>query len=138
VRIRAMMPVEATPEVLAEMEKDKSRRELVRRVTGSHDAMSEPIVFPAERREVDLSRRTLKLEPEECELLEQMSKSIFKELGIRVVRRSTGCSRDQVSNIPPSLTVEALMPVLPSVPTLSPAAGEKGEGNSDKEEADSG
>ncbi len=117
VRIRAMMPVEATPEVLAEMQKDKSRRELLARVTGN--PLNEPIVFPAERRIVELSHRTMKLEPEECELLDQMSRSVFKEVGLRVIRRPS-CSRDRVSAIAPQLTVEALLPLMPTVPELSP------------------
>lgn len=112
-----MMPVEVTPQVLAELEKDKSRRELLARVTGN--PLNEPIVFPAERRTVELSRQTLKLDAEECELLEQMSRALFKKLGIRVTR-STSCSRDRVSAIPPHMRVEALLPVMPSVPELAP------------------
>lgn len=118
VQIRAMMPVEATPAVMAEIHKDRSRRELIARVRGERDAsMLEPIVFPAERRQVTLSRKTLRLEPEECELMEQISRSMFKQLGVRVVRRSTNCGRD-VSHIPPQLVVEALLPALPTLPTF--------------------
>lgn len=125
VRVRLMMPVEVTPEVLAELEKDKSRRELVSRVTGNPAAtLNEPIVFPAQRQTVTLSRQTIGIEPEDCELLEQMSTGIFKELGIRVVRRGPRCDRDQISHIPPQLTVEALMPVMPRTPQLAPAAGQ--------------
>jgi hypothetical protein len=128
VRVRLMMPVEMTPEVLAEMEKDKSRRELVSRVTGNPAAnLNDPIVFPAHRQLVTLSRRTIDLEPIECELLEQMSTSVFRELGIRVVDRGPHCDRREVSRMPPQLTVEALMPVMPTtpqLPQLTPAEGE--------------
>jgi hypothetical protein len=124
VRVRFMMPVEVTPEVLAEIERDKSRRELVSRVTRNPAAsLNEPIVFPAQRQLVTLSNRTIGLEPEDCELLEQMSSGVFRRLGMRVVRRGHGCDRDQVSRIPPHVTVEALMPVIPRAPQLAPAAG---------------
>ena len=130
IRVRLMMPVEVTPEVLAEMEKDKSRRELISRVTGNPAAsMNEPIVFPAQRQLITLSRRTIDLEPEECELLEQMSTSVFRQLDIRVVGTGPRCDRDQVSHMPPQVTVEALMPVMPTgpqLPQLTPAEGENG------------
>lgn len=118
VRIRAMMPVEMTPEVREELKKDKSRRELISRVNRSAD-LGEPIVFPAERRVVELSRQTIDLAPEECELMEQMSRRLFKEIGVRVVRRPS-CPRGGGSHIPPKLTVEALLPKLPTVPKLQP------------------
>ncbi|HEV8331275.1 MAG TPA: hypothetical protein VGQ22_07650, partial [Steroidobacteraceae bacterium] len=73
VRVELMFPVEATPAVLAEIDKDKSRRELISRVTGNPlAALNDPIIFPTQRREVELSRSTIRLMPEDCELLEQM------------------------------------------------------------------
>jgi hypothetical protein len=135
IRVRLMMPVEVTPEVLEELKRDKSRRELVSRVTGNPNAsLDEPIVFPARRQNVTLSRRTLDIEPEECELLEQMSTSIFRELGMRVVSGRPRCDRDRISNIPPELTVEALMPIMPTVPQLSPAPSEGETDPSQQEE----
>lgn len=123
VRIRAMMPVEVTPEVLAEMDRDKSRRELISRVTGNPAAsLNDPIVFPAQRQLVTLSRRTVGLEPAECELLDQMSTSVLRKLGMRMVRRGPGCDRNEVSRFPPQMTVEALMPVMPQQPQIAPAA----------------
>lgn len=111
VRVRAMMPIEVTPEVLEEIRKDKSRRELVSRLTGNPAAArNDPILFPAQRRPVALSHSTLRLEPEECELLEQMSKSILRDFGMRVIR-SSGCDREQISHTPPHAIVETLMPV---------------------------
>jgi hypothetical protein len=121
IRLRMMMPVEVTPEVLAELEKDKSRRELVSRVLKNPAlGLNEPIVFPAQRQLVTLSRRTVDLEAEECELLEQMSTTVFPRLGIRVVRRGPNCGRDGVSRMPPQVTVEALLPVIPAGPQLLP------------------
>lgn len=135
IRVRLMMPVEVTPEVLEELKRDKSRRELVSKVTGNPNAsLDEPIVFPARRQNITLSRRTLDIEPEECELLEQMSTSVFRELGVRVVSGRPRCDRDRISNIPPQLTVEALMPIMPSVPQLSPPSGESETDPSQPEE----
>ena len=122
VRIRLMMPVEVTPEILGEMQKDKSRRELISRVTGNaNTALNDPIVFPAQRQRVALDHRALDLEPDECELLEQMSTSVFRKLNIRVVSKGPRCDRNEISNMPPQMTVEALMPVMPPTPQLTPA-----------------
>lgn len=123
VRVSAMMPVEVTPEVLAQMDKDKSRRELISRVTRNPAAsFDDPVVFAARRERVVLSHHTIGLEPEECELLEQMSSTAFRKLGMRVVGGGSSCSRDQVSHIPPQLTIETLMPVRLEGPKLPPPA----------------
>ena len=120
-----MLPVQVDSKVLAEMERDKSRRELISRVTGNPAAgMNEPIVFPAHRQNVTLSRNTIDLEPEECELLEQMSRSVFRKLDMRVVGGGPRCDRNQISRIAPQVTVEALMPIFPTGPTLAPEAPE--------------
>lgn len=124
VDIRALLPVEMTAKVQAELQKDKSRRELISRVNPS-SGIGEPIVFAAERRVVELSRKTIRLDPEECELMQQMSRSVFKKIGARVVRRAS-CP-DEPSNIPPKLMVEALLPKLPAVPTLSEGEAEATE-----------
>jgi hypothetical protein len=131
VDIRALLPVELTAKVQAELQKDKSRRELISRVNPS-SGIGEPVVFAAERRVVELSRKTIRLEPEECELMEQMARSVFKKIGARVVRRAS-CP-DEPSNIPPKLMVEALLPKLPNVPTLST----EGEETKPTEPPDSG
>jgi hypothetical protein len=125
VRVSLMTPVVVTPKVLAEIDKDRSRRELVSRVTGNPAAaMNDPIVFAAQRQEVTLSRRTIRLEPEDCELLEQMSTSVFRELDVRVVRRSLNCDSNQPSRIPPQVTVEALLPTGALMPMPEASRGE--------------
>jgi hypothetical protein len=112
VRVQVMFPIEATPQVLAEIEKDKSRRELISRVTGDPTpALNDPIVFPAERKQLTLPRGTIRLRPEHCELLEQMIPTVFRELGIKVVGRQLGCDRYGRSRLAPKLTVEILWPV---------------------------
>lgn len=110
VRVQLMMPVPVTPEVLAEIDRDKSRRELVSRVTGNKDfANNDPIIFPALRQTVTLSRKLIKLEPKDCELLDQLTMSAFRELDIRVVRRAGTCDANSNTRIAPQLTVEALL-----------------------------
>jgi len=90
VRVRAMMPIELTREVRAEIDRDKSRRELVSRVTG--DATH---------------KESIGLRSEDCELLDQMSTSILKELDLRVMDKSRKCR--SASRGSPMLTVEALL-----------------------------
>jgi hypothetical protein len=112
VRVQLMFPIEATPQVLAQIEKDKSRRDLISRVTGDPaPALNDPIVFPAERKQLTLSQGTIRLRPEHCELLEQMIPTVFRELGINVVRKLLGCDRYGRSRLAPRLTVEVLWPV---------------------------
>jgi hypothetical protein len=112
VRVQVMFPIEATPQVLAEIEKDKSRRDLISRVTGDPAAaLNDAIVFPAQRKQITLSQGTIRLRSEHCELLEQMIPTVFRELGIKVVSRQLGCDRYGRSRLAPKLTVEVLWPV---------------------------
>ena len=110
VHIQLMVPVVITPEIVEEAERDKSRRALISRVQGNPSAsMDDPIYFAAERRQVKLSHETIELEAMDCELLEEMRRTVFRELDLKVTSGSLSC--DQESYIRPSLTVEALLPV---------------------------
>lgn len=122
VRVRLMMPTQVTPELLKEIDKDKSRRELVSRVTGNPAAaFNDPIVFEAKRQEVTLSQRTIRLRAEDCELLDQMTMSVFRKLDVKVLRRNTSCGpRDSASRIPPQLVAEALLPTGALLPMPDP------------------
>ena len=114
VMITAMLPTQVTPEVLAELEKDKERRELIARVSGNPAArFADPVIFPAERQQVTLSRKTLKLQAHECELLDEMATSVFREIGVEVVRRNANCDRTQQSLMPPEMVVETWMAAKP-------------------------
>lgn len=111
VRISVMWPTEVTPQILDEMKRDASRRDLISRVTGNPAArLNDPVVFPAARQQITLSRKTIGLDPVECELLDQMS-GMFRKLDVRVVSRSVMCDRDGRSRIPPQMTVETLAPL---------------------------
>jgi hypothetical protein len=128
VNVRSMMPVEVTPEVLAELKRDKSRRELVSRITGNPAAkFNDPILFTAQWQSVTLSRKTIGLSSEECELLDQMSASVFRQLGVREVSRGFSCDPDRLSRIPPELVVEAFLPTPFGSDNAqkTPAAGEE-------------
>lgn len=111
VRIQVRSPIEATPEALAELEKTRPFRELLGRVTGSSAPIQEAAAqFPARRQEITLGYRSLRLEPEECELLEQMMTDVFPKLGVRVVKRNgLACNPRQQSLIRPRVVVEALV-----------------------------
>lgn len=112
VHVLLSMPVEITPDVVEEMKADKSRRELISRVTGNPiPRFDDPIPFAAERRVVTISHKTVGIEPIECELLDQLVTSSFRNLDVRVVRRGYSCDRRRVSRIYPTLDAEALVPV---------------------------
>jgi hypothetical protein len=126
VRIRLQMPAEVTPALLKEIERDKSRRELVSRVTRNPAAaMNDPIVFEAQRQEVTLNSRTVRLQPEDCELLEQMGNQLFRKLNIKVTRRTASCGPRDSTRIPPQMTVEALLPTGKIVPMPDPEKQKK-------------
>jgi hypothetical protein len=131
--VTAMLPGEVNDAVYAELEKDKARRELVARATGNPAArFKDPILFAAERQRVTLSKDTIGLEAEECELIEQMASSLLPQVDVRVVSRSgTLCSHG--SSLPPKIVVDALMPfygdpssILPSPPADTESSQEPG------------
>ena len=118
--VKAMFPIEATPDVMKEIEQDKSRRDLISRVTGDQTAAhDDPIMFPAERKQITLSQGTLRLRPEHCELLEQMMPSLARKLGVKVIGKQLSCDRYGRSEFAPKVTVEVLWP------TGAPLPGEK-------------
>jgi hypothetical protein len=111
VYITAMLPVEVTDKVRAELEKDKSKRELIARATGNPAArFNDPIPFAAHRRRVTLSNETVGFEPEECELVDEMTSAVLPRIDVQVVSR-TGTLCQAGSRLPPQVVVEGLMPV---------------------------
>jgi hypothetical protein len=112
VRIVAKMPVEATPEVLAELEKGRTQRELTARVRGERPE-EVTAQFPATWKRVSLSPGKLGIESGECELIEELQRKVFPKLAIRVVKDQTNCIPRQHNIGQPRLEVEALS-ALPS------------------------
>lgn len=119
VKISVTSPVEATPEALAELEKTRSTRELTARVRG--ERMVEPTAqFPAHWKPVSLSRGSFRLEPGDCELVDQLKRHVLPKLSIRIVKDNMACTPGQNSMGQPRLEVEAL--------TAMPKPDEPGEG----------
>ena len=82
-------PVEATPEAIAERDKNKSTRELTARVQGkSEDAAALADQFPAHWKRVSLSRGALNLEPGDCELIDELRRKVLPKLAVRIVKDS--------------------------------------------------
>jgi hypothetical protein len=106
VTVRA--PVEATPQALAERDKDKSKRELVERVRGEKDPEA-LAPFPAQWQRVSLSRGKAHLEPGDCELIDELRRKVLPKLSVRLVKDNTHCTPHQVTLGQPQLEVEALI-----------------------------
>jgi len=84
-RIKVAVPTEATPELLARLEADKSKRELVAKVKGKGTAIDVATAqFPAERRIVEFEGRRLRhINDGDCELFDQLLPQVLEPLGIR-------------------------------------------------------
>jgi hypothetical protein len=90
-RIRVAVPAEATPERLAQLEADKSKRELIAKVKGTGAAVDVATAqFPAERRVVEFEgRRIGRINDGDCELFEQLLPRVLEPLGIRAAPGSS-------------------------------------------------
>lgn len=84
-RIKVAVPTEATPELLARLEADKSKRELVAKVQRKGTAVDVATAqFPAERRTVEFEGRRLDhIDDGDCELFDQLLPQVLEPLGIR-------------------------------------------------------
>jgi hypothetical protein len=119
IRIRAALPAEATPEVLAQVSKQAPKRELIRRVQGKKASLvDETAPFPAAWRTVVINTRKDRiLETGDCELIEQFTKQILRPLGVRVQRNGTlSCTPHASRTGWVTLTLETLQPYTPPVP----------------------
>ena len=97
VRIKAAFPAGATPERLAEFEKQAPRRELVARVQG-RSADEELAPFPAVWRRVEFKGRGPgRIDDGDCELLDQLVERVLRPAGVRVAEESRlACMRRQI------------------------------------------
>ena len=104
-------PVEATPEALAERDKNKSVRELRGAGAGeSEDPLDSLAQFPAQWRRVSLSRGgPLDLQPGDCELIEELRRKVLPKLAVRIVKDDVQCSPNQLTLGQPQLEVESLV-----------------------------
>jgi hypothetical protein len=113
VRIVGALPVEATPEVLAELASGTAKRELAARATGK--ALPETggtDRFRAVPRRVEFtSRPGGSLEDGDCELIEQLRDQVMVPLGAKIIENEVRCVPRQVRPGAVRLTVEVLQPV---------------------------
>lgn len=125
VRIKLTSPVEATPGAVAELEKGRTQRELTARVRGERPTeVTEQ--FPAYWKPVSLSRGKLRLEPGDCELVDQLKRHVLPKLAVRIVKDDLSCTPNQVTPGQPKLEVEALTEVpKDAVDTASPSKTEE-------------
>ena len=100
VRVRAALPQEATPEVLAQLEKDHSMRELAARAGGKPVAPIEEVTarFPATWRNVTFEGTPMSdVQDGDCELMEQLIRNVLKPMGVREIAGSNlSCVPHQV------------------------------------------
>ena len=96
-------PVEATPQALAERDKDKSKRELAERVRGEKEDPEALAPFPAQWKRVSLSRGKAHLEPGDCELIDELRRKVLPKLSVRLVKDNTHCTPHQVTLGQPQL-----------------------------------
>jgi hypothetical protein len=123
--MRVVGPVAATPEALAERDKNKSVRELVERVRGKSDHPLDSLEqFPAQWRRVSLTRGRLDLQPGDCELIEELQKKVLPMLAVRIVKDDVQCSPNQLTLGQPRLELEALV----EVPKPDDKAADKQQG----------
>jgi hypothetical protein len=91
VRVRAALPREATPEVLAELARDRSTRELAARAQGKPAAAADEATaqFPATWRTVTFEGTPIsEVQDGDCELMEQLTREVLLPMGVREVKGS--------------------------------------------------
>jgi hypothetical protein len=102
-------PVEATPQAIADRDKNKSTRELAARVRGDKEDPEALAPFPAKWQRVSLSRGKANLEPGDCELIDELRRKVLPKLAVRPVKDNTHCTPNQVTLGQPQLEVDALV-----------------------------
>jgi hypothetical protein len=115
VTIVAEFPAVATPELLASLASDASKRELTARATGkATPAVEATAQFPARVKRLEFRSTPYSLDvlqDGDCELMEQLRDRVFGPLGVKVVDDRTRCMPRQVSLGAVRMTVEVLEPV---------------------------
>lgn len=111
VRIKMSVPAEISAALLADLERNRSRRELTARVRGERLKGGVEDQFPAYWKRVSLSRGALGLQPGDCELIDQLKRKVLPKLAIRIVKDDVHCTPGQLTPDQPRLEVEALTKV---------------------------
>ena len=113
VEIVAAMPQAATPEVLAEVARQASIRELAAKAGGKSAPGAEATAeFPARTRRVDFRERPVgPVQAGDCELIETLRDKVFVPLGARIVEDHMHCVPHQIIVGGVSLVIEVLEPL---------------------------
>jgi hypothetical protein len=113
VYIRAALPQPATPELLAELAKSTSKAELVARTRGQATPAPESTAqFAAHWTQVRFHASPVgPVQEGDCELLDEMARGTFQQLGVKVVEDQMACVPKQVNPGSVRLTIEVLQPV---------------------------
>jgi hypothetical protein len=113
VYITAALPQPATPELLAELAKPDAKQELVARVQNKDKPVAEATAqFPARWERVRIvGKPTGPVQLGDCELVDEMARMAFTQLGARVVSNEMACVPKQVNAGSVRLTLEVLKPV---------------------------
>lgn len=111
--IVAAMPRAATPEVLSQLAKDESRRELAAKASGKAPGTSDTTAeFPARARRIDFRDSQLGLlQPGDCDLVEQMIDKVFVPLGAKIVAQDMNCFPRTLNRGIIALSIDVLEPV---------------------------
>ena len=112
VKIVAAFPAAATPELLAQLASEASKRQLAARATGKPEPVAEATAqFAARVRRVEFKSGGSSaddLQDGDCELMEQLRDRAFGPLGVTVVEDRIHCVPRQVSIGAVRMTVEVL------------------------------
>jgi hypothetical protein len=113
IQIDMESPVEATPENIQALTRYDSRDVLIARVREERLAAAEDIQrFPATWKTISFTRdKTMKLGPADCELVEQLRRSVLPSMSIRIDYERLHCSVAFGNIGQPQLRVTALVPV---------------------------
>lgn len=110
VKIKAALPQQVTPELLARLAEGATRRELVARATGKSDPLAEATArFPARSRRIEFRDRVgSHFEDGDCELVEHLRDKVFPQLGAKIVDDQMRCMANTVALGGLRLTIEVL------------------------------
>jgi hypothetical protein len=119
IQIDMESPVEATPENIRALTTYDSQDVLIARVREERLAAAEDVQrFPATWKTISFTRnRAMKLGPADCELVEQLRRSVLPAMSIRIDYERLHCSVAFGNVGQPQLRVTALVPVQESLLT---------------------
>jgi hypothetical protein len=106
-------PREATPEILAQVANDDSRRELAAKAGGKAAPVVEATAeFPARMRRIEFRDSPSGLvQPGDCELIEQLRDKVFVPLGAKIVENHMACTPHQLGIGIVKLSIDMLEPI---------------------------